>query len=218
MSRTAAVVCEGATDFPILEAIILELWPEIDRVLPLQPPLDELGQPKSPRGGWSEVQKWCEAHAGTLTELLSDDFGDPIDLLVVALDVDIAIQARIMNPPRQGLTPYAAKRLCNAVKGWLAAGAQRLPIELVIGLPAMAVEAWIIAALFRDCKNPEQLADPARYLAEHGKLEMKDGRPWKRISQHRSFAGRVTGSLDKVRMRCPEAERLCHKIERRRHG
>lgn len=218
MSKTAAVVCEGPTDFPVLEAIILDLWPDIERVLPLQPPLDELGQPTSRRGGWSEVQKWCQAHADKLTELLSGDFGDPIDLLVVALDMDIAIQAGIMNPPKQGLTPYAAKRLCNTVKGWLETETKRLPAQLVIGLPAMAVEAWIVAALFKDYKNPEKLDNPALYLAERGKLEMKDGRPWKQIFRYRRFADQVAGSLEKVRVRCFEAERLCSKIEQRRHG
>lgn len=229
MSRVAAVVCEGCTDFPILEGIILELWPEVDRVLPLQPPLDELGRPTSIRRGWSAVKTWCESNAENLHQLLSSDFGDPIDLLVVALDVDIAIQAEIINPPRQGLTPYVAKRLCNTVKGWLTTTDRRLPAELVIVLPAMAIEAWIIAAVIAKCERPENLAAPAMYLAEHGELELiarqpagdstrsTRQRPHKDLSRYRGrFRSTVTRSLGKVRKKCVEAERFCNKVEQRR--
>lgn len=212
------MVCEGPTDFPIIEGLILETWPEIERILPLQPPLDELGTPTTKRGGWSEVKKWCEENAGHLTTLLSGDFGDPIDLLVIALDVDIAIQAGIINPPKQGLTPYVAKRLCNTVKSWLRTSGQRLPAELVIALPAMAVEAWVVAALFRDCKAPEKLENPARYLAEKRKLAMTNDRPRKDLARYRRFADEVGRALDKVRKSCPEAERLCNKIEQRRRA
>lgn len=144
--------------------------------------------------------------------------GDPIDLLVVALDVDIAIHAGIIDPPKQTLTPYVARRLCNTVKGWLRAGDRRLPAQLVIGLPAMAVEAWIAAALFRNCQAPEQLDDPARYLAERGKLALVGDRPRKDIARYRRFADEVGRSLGKVRKQCPEAERLCVKIDERRRS
>jgi len=56
-SRTAALVCEGSSDVPVLSAIIQKIWPDIDHVLTLLPEVDEIGrQRQQGRSGWSEVR------------------------------------------------------------------------------------------------------------------------------------------------------------------
>src|SRR5947209_692648 len=96
--RVAALVCEGQTDVPILRAALQAVWPELEEVLCLQPELDETERAKG-AAGWCQVRAWCEAHAGHLEEVLDPDLGERIDLLVVAVDVDIAIEAGITDPP-----------------------------------------------------------------------------------------------------------------------
>jgi hypothetical protein len=162
--RIAAIVCEGQTDVPILRAALQEVWPGLDDIRCLQPELDESDRAKGP-AGWSLVKAWCEANAGNLDDVLEPAVGDPIDLLVIAIDVDIAIQAGIENPPREiGL--YETKRLRDTLNGWLKTKTRRnLPTAVLLSTPVMAIEAWIIAAMFPRENTPEQIADPL-----HGSL------------------------------------------------
>jgi hypothetical protein len=217
--RVAALVCEGQTDVPILEAMVRVLWPDVDEVLVLQPELDELGKskPGSP-AGWSAVKAWCEQNAASLDEVIDPLVGDPIDMLLVVIDVDIAIQAGIADPPQE-VGAYETRRLCDTIKTWLTTRQRRrLPAELVIAIPTMAIEAWIVAALFPREKAPESIADPAQLLVDKKKLYLSpsDGKPWKYLPRYRDeFAKAVSRKLSAVRKACPEAERTCGKIEKR---
>lgn len=212
----AGIVCEGPSDIPVLREIILTIWPEIDDVRVLQPEVDEIGRMRAgATAGWCGVRSWCEQHAGRLSEVTDPDVGERFDLLVVALDVDIAIDAGIANPPAS-VGAYATKRLCDVVKGWLRTNARSaLPPELVIAIPAMAIEAWVIAALFPRDNGPERARNPAEALVRKGKLRRspRDGKPWKAARSYEDFARRVAGRLSAVRRGCSEAERMCRKIE-----
>jgi hypothetical protein len=216
--RVAALVCEGPTDVPVLAAIIRKLWPEIDEVLSLQPELDDTGLPApGATTGWSSVQAWCLQRAGALAEEISPPVGSPIDLLVIALDVDIAVAAGIVDPP-QVVGAYEATRLCSTLKSWLVSDARtKVPAPVVIALPSMALETWVIAALFPKQTNPETLPAPAEYLATKKKLRRRaDGKPSKHLPAYRDFGKRVAANLARVRSACSEAERFCAKVERRR--
>lgn len=216
-SRIAALVCEGQSDVPILRDVIQELWPEIEEVRSLQPQLDEMGKARGP-AGWTQVKSWCEQNAATLDEVLDPDVGDPIDLLLVAIDVDIAIAAGIANPPQEvGL--YETVRLRDTVASWLRAeGRNKLPTAVVLTTPVMAIEAWIIAAIFPKEGSPETITDGAQFLVDRKKLRpsQTDGKPWKELNRYRDFARRTARSLRRVRKVCAEAERFCCAIERRR--
>jgi hypothetical protein len=212
----AALVCEGQTDVPVLREVIQELWPSIAEVRALQPELDEMGRAR--RAGWSEVQRWCEQHAGALEEVLDPDVGDPIDLLVVAIDVDIALAAGIADPPQE-VGAYETTRLRDVIHGWLRApGQARLPGAVVVSTPVMAIEAWVIAALYPKQRAPEQIVDPAHWLVDRKKLRASptDGKPWKELHRYVDFAARVAQNLGRVRRSCGEAERTSAAIERRR--
>jgi hypothetical protein len=217
--HVAAIVCEGPTDIPILEEIIRARWPEVTQIKRLHPEVDELGKPKPGASmGWSEVKRWCESNAGSIDDVLTPLAGDAIDLLVIAMDVDIAIAAGIADPPK-AVGAYETPRLCATVKGWLLPDKRKkLRKEIVIGLPAMAIEAWIIAALFPRQPRPEAIMSPAEYLASKKRLRWRkaDGKPSKYLPAYIAFAEQVADRLHKVRKVCPEADRLCGKIERRR--
>ncbi len=216
-ARIAALVCEGQTDVPILREIIFKLWPEIEDVRSLQPELDETGR-QTNQGGWSEVQRWCQQNANALEEVLDPDVGDPIELLLVAIDLDIAVEAGIADPP-QAVGLYETTRLRDTIQSWLQSpNRAALPPQVVLLTPVMAIEAWVIAALYPKEKAPEKLLDPAEFLVGKKKLRPspRDGKPWKELHHYRAFASQVAGKLKQIRKACPEAERSCREIERRR--
>ncbi len=218
-ARIAALVCEGQTDVPVLRGIIQELWPEIEEVRCLQPELDEMDRAKGP-AGWTQVRAWCESHAGRLAEVIDPDVGDRIDLLLVAMDVDIAVAAGIANPPH-GVGVYETTRLRSTMTQWLKPpGGSKLPAALILSSPVMAVEAWVIAALFPRQAKPENIKDPAQWLAEKGKLRRspKHRKPWKELHVYQGFAATVVSKLGRVRKACVEAERTAAEIEKRRAG
>lgn len=216
-ARVAALVCEGQTDVPILRAVLQELWPEIEEVRCLQPELDETDRAKGP-AGWSQVKTWCEAYAARLDEVLNPDVGDRIDLLLVAIDVDIAVAAGMADPPRRvGL--YETTRVRDTMRSWLeATPGARLPAGVLLSTPVTAIEAWIIAALFPREAGPERIGDPAGWLVTKKKLRVSpnDGKPWKELYRYTEFAPAVAKKLKRVRKACAEADRTFLAIEKRR--
>jgi hypothetical protein len=74
-------------------------------------------------------------------------------------------ESRIVNPPQQvGL--YETKRLRDTILGWLTTSARaKVPAAVLVSTPVMAIEAWIIAALFPKENDPEAIVDPAVWLA-----------------------------------------------------
>jgi hypothetical protein len=217
-SRSIALVCEGYTDILVIGCIVKSIWPEVDDVLPLQPQVDALGRTAHnlPRG-WSAVRAWCHQNAAMLADLVNPGIGDPLSLLVVCLDVDIAVSAGIADPPARG-SAYDASRLCETIRSWLLdEGRKRLAPEVVIAIPAMAIEAWAIAALYPREKRPEQIEDPAEFLVSRGQLKRNArGKPAKARETYERFGRIIAGKLGRVREVCPEAERLCRKLEHRR--
>lgn len=219
-ARIAGLVCEGQTDVPIIRAMLQEIWPEIEEVRCLQPELDEMERAKGP-AGWSEVRTWCEMHADNLAEVLDPDVGDRIDLLLIAIDVDIAIEAKIADPPREiGL--YETKRLRDVIASWLKNDKKLsrvlLPEEVVISTPVMAIEAWVVAAIYRTEKAAENIQDPAAWLMKKKKLRAstRTGKPWKELHVYQDFAEAVAKQLSRVRRVCAEADRTSRAVERRR--
>src|SRR5262245_16193350 len=91
-------VCEGSTDVVVLRRVVESVLGDIDPRT-LQPETDALDrQVVGTRAGWSEVRAWCE-RAVSLDEYFDPDVGEPLDLLVVAVDLDIAIRAGITKHP-----------------------------------------------------------------------------------------------------------------------
>lgn len=220
--RIAGLVCEGPSDWAIFEALIQKLWPDIVDVRRLHPEVDEFDRARG-ASGWTGVREWCRRNAGKLSSVIDPGLGPPLDLLVVAIDVDIAVAAGIADPPTQG-SAYDATRLCQVIRTWLKPdGAPPLPDQLVISIPAMAAESWAIAALFAAEANPENLARPAEYLVKKKQLDWdadperrRKGKIHKAPVTYRRFAQQIAGKLARVRKTCPQAERTCRKIERTR--
>jgi hypothetical protein len=164
------------------------------------------------------VKAWCEAHADHLDDVLDPDLGDRIDLLLIAVDVDIALEAKIADPPTE-VGVYESKRLRETLTEWLCTEKRKnLPAAVVVSTPVMAIEAWIIAALFPRERAPEQIDDPAAWLVKKSKLRLSDldGKPWKELHRYQAFAPAVAKNLRRVRQACTEAERTLHLVDERR--
>jgi hypothetical protein len=177
--------------------------------LPLQPFTDDLDRavPGMP-SGWSEVKAWCQ-RVQSLEEYFNPSIGDPIDLLVIVLDLDIAVRAGVQKAPAS-LKAYDAKALCSIVKSWLPAPL-RWPV--VIAIPITSIESWIVAALFPKRKvAPELERAPSMVLLEKKKIPRGDSGPWKRVVEYRAFADAVAARLGRVRASCREADRFVKKL------
>jgi hypothetical protein len=200
-------VCEGSTDIVILRRIVEAIIGDIDP-RPLRPITDELDrQYPGTKAGWSEVRAWCQA-LQSFDELFKPEIGDPLDLLVIAIDLDIAIQAGVTRSP-ESLDAYDATELCNLIKTWLPGA---IPGKVIIAVPVMATEAWILAALFPKLSRPEGVRDPAAMMVKRGKIQQGQNGPWKRASEYREFANIVATKLKRVQQECGEANRFVRKL------
>lgn len=208
----AGVVCEGQSDFAILSEVLYRLWPEIDQVLLIQPILDSIGHAQG-ASGTSGIKVWCTRHYQKLADVIDAGAGPRLDLLVIAMDADAAIDAGIDDPPVRG-SAYDASRLCARIRRWLG----RLAPEVLIVIPAMAIEAWIIAARYAHPANPESIARPAHYLVEKKVLAL-DSRPKRQHKvvkppdRYRAFGVEVAGRWLRVVKRCAQARRFDRELD-----
>jgi hypothetical protein len=201
-------VCEGSTDIVVLRRLVEATMGTVD-ARPLRPVTDELDRQRpGTQAGWSEVRAWCQ-DLRSFDELFKPEVGDPLDLLVIAIDLDIAIRAGVAKLPAN-LDAYDASELCTLVKSWLP---KPIPGKVIIAIPVMAAEAWILAALFPKLAGVERLPDPAGVLVERDKIEQGRNGPWKRASEYRAFADTVASKLKRVRQECAEANRFVAKLE-----
>jgi hypothetical protein len=202
-------VVEGSTDFVVLRRVVESVFGDIEDQC-LQPQTDELDRTKpGAKSGWSEVKAWCH-RLEDLDELFDPMVGEPLDLLVIAIDLDIAIRAGLEKCP-ENLDGYDARRLCNIVKSWLP---RPLSERVIIAIPVMSLEAWILAALYPKRSRFEADLAPAEALVRAGKIERGRNGPWKRAVEYRPFAELVAKRLKRVRTACGEANRFVAKLER----
>jgi hypothetical protein len=209
---TAGIVCEGQSDFAILNAVIQKLCPEIDDVLLLQPILDSVGHAQGASGA-SGVRSWCTQFGKDLDSVIDPGVGPRLDLLVIAMDADAAIESGIDDPPRHA-SAYDGERLCAKIRSWLGA----LPRQVVIAIPAMAIESWVIAARYAQPANPERIAKPAHHLVEKKVLAL-DTRPKRQHkvikppAKYQTFGSEVASRWSRVVKRCGEANRFDRKVK-----
>lgn len=204
-------VCEGSTDVVVLRALVEAVAGPIE-ARALQPATDELDRTlPGVAAGWSEVKAWCE-RLSSYEDYFHPPVGDPLDALVIALDLDIAVRAGLQQAPAN-LKAYDAKTLCKIVKSWLP---KPLHGKVIIAIPVMSVEAWVLAALLPRFRRPEQELAPAGVLVAKRKMEMGSNGPWKRATEYREFAKVVASKRNRVEAACTEARRFVQKVERLR--
>jgi len=174
------IICEGITDFVILEAIVYAVIDADDCAL-LQPDFDRLQlrdaeQRLAP--GWQGVRKFLSESAPALKVSV-------YDVLLIQVDASIRylqeIQRRLSTPvdPSDDLQP-----LRDLVKGW---AGRELPESAVVTLPREDLEAWLLAS-HTNRKGIEGILSPGTVLVELGVLQEKNGKPHKTEEKYRELA------------------------------
>ncbi|WP_143594056.1 hypothetical protein [Synechococcus sp. BO 8801] len=165
------------------------------RLSRIQPDESLYGGDAGPHGGgWKGVRGWCKSvqAAGGLEAIgaLRPD----VHLLIIHVDADIVLDkehdaAGLCPPPENNI--LAAEAL---VMGWL--GLVNLPENVLIWVPGMATEAWLLRAIFPDLPesrscltNPlppacvECLKDPAVALeGKQPKFVRRKGKDLRKIA------------------------------------
>ena len=191
------LVCEGITDFPVLEAVIKAvLGPDTDVKL-VQPDRDNLRD----SAGFHRVKAWCERRGPKLRDYC---LSTGIHLFVVHVDADIA--------RRVGAS--TTRQLCDKVKGWLKRGARSARYLVVI--PAQAIEAWLLAAHVGVTPELEDVPRPVDQLLKHRLLTTVGDEPYKDVAKYEELAERLRECAPAVRSQLPELNRFCGKLEAKR--
>jgi hypothetical protein len=169
----AGVVCEGHSDFAILREVIHEVWPEMEEVLLLQPILDRLGHAQGASGA-SGVVAWCTRNAGALDGVIDPGVGPRLDLLVIALDADAAIDAGIEDPPT---TPsaYDASRLYHLVTKKLLAFDARLKRQHKVVKPPDRYRAFAAQVAAKWSRVTKRCGEAERFGRKVLQLRQRSG-------------------------------------------
>jgi len=144
MSETGiGLVCEGPTDFPILEAALQTILHGRNlRFFHLHPELDELSQKCAP-AGWDRARAWCEQNRDRLEMFL--ELEPRIEILVLQVDQDRAKDILGKRPKPATPKSVGEKLRKHVLSVWLKK--KKVPFcSFVAATPAQATETWIVAA------------------------------------------------------------------------
>lgn len=142
------LVCEGPTDSDVIAAVLdAHLHGREYQLTRLQPDGSLYGGDAGPHGGgWKGVRGWCRAaaEAGGLEAVGA--LGPDVDVLVIHVDADVAADPEhgVLRPcPPPDATIEAVEAI---VMSWL--GVTTLPARVVLWVPCMATESWVLRGLF----------------------------------------------------------------------
>ncbi len=200
------IVTEGTSDFLVLSAIVESILPGTE-TMALWPDTAASGRPF----GWRGVKSWCEEHGNRLETLMRGVPGREIDLLIVHVDCSMAdkVGARMPCPPARDTSDGLRSVILDA---WIGRAGLAW---IVTTTPSLTTDTWAIAALEPEYRPDGELECDLGVEAElvrRKRLRRKGGRVAKPGTAYRSLSGEVTASLDRVRSRCPEAERFCREV------
>lgn len=215
------VVVEGNRDFPLFRAIIAEICPGVERVQVIHPPTDELavGSPGAIHvTGWTGIRRWCQRFGPILTEYMQD-YGDPLGLLVIAIDATVAhnpaIDLERPCPPASDTTDALRSRVAE----WLG---NQPPGDVVIVIPSKTADAWVCAAVVGGLADLECEPEPLELLRSvplnqlgfklkrdsNGKVKKPAARQY---GYH--LAPKVADRFGQVRAICGEADRFGARLQ-----
>jgi hypothetical protein len=200
------VICEGSTDFAVIEALALELMPA-DECVQLHPNFDRLRAGDMSAGtGWQAVRKFLR-NAGPGLGL------GLYDALIVQVDASIRLTGELAKAKLRACADGEPDLLplCEHVRSW-AEGS--LPEGAVIALPREDLESWLLAA-HTNLKHVEAETDAAEELAARGLIaRTTKGAPNKDATRYRELSGALTqlAKQPKKRREVAELDRFVDKL------
>jgi hypothetical protein len=218
MSEYVHVVCEGETDFIVIEAAMTALFPGANIVLTLiHPDTSEAFRTLGDHGGgWNGVRNWCQR----ILPLFG--ISSKPKALILHVDADVADDpevhcAQVCPPPSATTTALRA----FVAKEWCAGS---VPEPLVFCTPSKNIEAWVLQALYPSDKEvkagiecrlkPEKLlagkpaAERMVRLKESEKAGRKTRKYKKDPAKYRARQSDITAKWSTVRAGCSEADRF----------
>lgn len=221
MNKKIGLVCEGKTDFYVIEAALNAIISS-DFILTRLHPEDTLRSKKLGQG-WCGVFKWCRdtlSHENIEAKVL----GITYDIIIIHIDADVAQKAFAdCGLSAQGLpcdsTCPPAEDTVNNLKNLLESWMPNNPLSdmTVICIPSICTEAWIVTALY-GTSNPEILIDiecnsnVEAFLAGKPTRERlifhKAGNLKKRTDRYRNEAEKITNNWNLVTKHCGEAKKF----------
>lgn len=218
------IVCEGVTDFYVIEAALNAIIPIDFTLTPIQPDVTpesiKLGE------GWCGVFKWCSeilSHEGIQTKMLRSTY----KIIIIHVDADVAQKQfkdcgsnynNTLGLPCDSKCPPAEDTV-NNIKALLESWMPTNPLEdrTVICIPSKSSETWVVTALFGTSdpnilENIECNNELERYLA--GKparerlIRQKDGKFRKNTSRFKSSEKIISNKWKFVTEHCREAKRF----------
>lgn len=203
--RVVGVLCEGRTDYFLLQAVLLAIHPEIETQA-IQPTRDALQPDKWGEAGWPKVREWCQARSH---EDISDELeSGGVDLLVLQVDADVCGSEDLPATPAE---------LCKHIRTHWLDGVPRT--SMVVCIPSLAIDTWLAAAL--DPTIDETERDPVGRLVQLGVLQAaRPGERGPRKSQYayRERAPALRVAAPTLRTRLPELDRFMTKLEALKPG
>jgi hypothetical protein len=196
------IICEGSTDFVVLEALALELLPA-EECVQLHPDFDRLrvSGDAAHAPGWQGVRKFLQTSGPALGLLV-------YDLLLIQVDASIRKlkELKLACPEGEGDESETLDSLRAHVESW---AADELPESAVVVLPREELETWLVAA-HTNLKTVESLEDPAAELVARGLIGVKRNKPDKDAKVYRTLAvPLVKFARDRKKTRqVPELERF----------
>ncbi len=149
MSRLAVgIVAEGPSDIEMIKALIGKLVSKPHDFYELQPDISATPGFGCHGAGWKGIRGWCMEIARDFNGL--SQFirytGQPLDLLIIHLDADVARESEIdcmqSCPPVEDTLTLLESKLLD----WLGETAWPRKNKIVTCFPADNTEAWILSA------------------------------------------------------------------------
>lgn len=210
MSDRLQVVCEGETDFVVIEAATKALFPTRSIVLTMiQPDTSEAFRTLGAHGGgWKGVRGWCK--------LILPLFGVSATpkALILHLDADVADDPEVgcaQECPPATATTTALRQFVT--REWCAGA---VPEQTVFCTPSKNTEAWVLQALYPsdrevmagiECRQKPETLLSGKPAAER-MVRHKDGKYKKDTAKYRARQAEISEKWASVRSGCTEAERF----------
>ena len=216
MTIQLLLVCEGASDIPIFEAIAEEYSDEnrCFNIKVVAPEFDATSG-RHETFGWTKVCNWCSANAARI-QLLIDFFGSPA--FFIQMDTDIAGEID-SNYTSAGISA----RECCERKLNTELGVDSEPEKCFYILPSQKTETWLLSIHDQNTdphvftstpQNYESLSNVDDLLIQLGYQSNRQNKLIKRPNIYASYAEQLVRHLTTARSRSSELNRLCTIIER----
>lgn len=201
------VVCEGKTDFEVIDAVLAAVLKSDYTVNMIQPEVPVFAGAKVAElaEGWKGVRSWCQKRLSSFSRTTAA-------VLVVHIDADVArdpaVDCARPCPPASA----TADALRGVIEQW--AGGGELPQGVVVCIPSQTMDAWVYAALYADNPRIMRVLECRRtadsLLADRReKLARKSGRRYRKDARAYVLAKRkITDRWPDARKRCSQAERF----------